>query len=308
VNPVDRVVAAWNAAIDRGRSRSSGFDHLWQARERYSSLFGPRLAAAIAYYGFFAAFAIGLLGYSVLGFVLGDNRAVLDTVDGYLQRNLPFLNPGAIQSARNAVAVIGVLGLLFAGIGWVDSMRSSQRAMWGLEQHPGNVVVRRLVDLGILVGLGVVLGLGLWASSLLQDLVGLVLREAGMPAGAVNATRTWTGEVLAAALNLLMSAALLMLVPRVWVSWYRIVVPMVLVGTGLTFLTTLGRLYIAHTERNPAYRVAGTAVGLLLFLNLFSQLLLFGAALAATGTRGRVRDLGAGPHPVAERDGDATLG
>jgi membrane protein len=308
VNPVDRVVAAWDAAIDQGRSRSSRFDHLWQARGRYSSMFGPRLAAAIAYYGFFAAFAIGLLGYSVLGFVLGDNHAVLDTVDGYLQRNLPFLNPGAIQSARNAVAVIGVLGLLFAGIGWIDSMRSSQRAMWGLEQHPGNVVIRRLVDLGMLVGLGVVLGLGLWASNLLQDLVGLVLREVGMPAGAVNVTRTWTGEVLAAALNLLMSAALLTLVPRVWVSWYRIVVPMVLVGTGLTFLTTLGRLYIAHTERNPAYRVAGTAVGLLLFLNLFSQLLLFGAALAATGTRGRVRDLAAGPHPVAERDGDATVG
>ncbi len=308
MNPIDRVVAAWDAAIDRGRARSPGFDHVWQARERYSSLFGPRLAAAIAYYGFFAAFAIGLLGYSVLGFVLGDNRAVLNAVDAYLQRNLPFLNPAAIQSARNAVAVIGVLGLLFAGIGWIDSMRSSQRAMWGLEQHPGNIVVRWVVDLGILVGLGVVLGLGLWASNLLQALIGLVLREVGLPAAAVNTTTAWTGEVLAAALNLLMSAALLTLVPRVWVSWYRLVVPMVMVGTGLTFLTTLGRLYIAHTERNPAYRLAGTAVGLLLFLNLFSQLLLFGSALAATSARGRVRDLAAGAHPVADRDGDATVG
>ena len=308
MNPIDRVVAAWDAAIDRGRARSRGFDHVWQARERYSSLFGPRLAAAIAYYGFFAAFAIGLLGYSVLGFVLGDNHAVLNTVDAYLQRNLPFLNPTAIQSARNTVAVIGVLGLLFAGIGWIDSMRSSQRAMWGLQQHPGNIVIRWLVDIGMLLGLGVVLGLGLWASNLLQDLIGLVLREVGLPAGAVNMTTAWTGEVLAAALNLLMSAALLTLVPRVWVSWYRIVVPMVLVGTGLTFLTTLGRLYIAHTERNPAYRVAGTAVGLLLFLNLFSQLLLFGSALAATGTRGRIRDLAAGAHPVADRDEDATVG
>ena len=308
MNPVDRVVAVWDGAIERGRSRSRGFDHLWQARERYSSMFGPRLAAAIAYYGFFAAFAIGLLGYSVLGFVLGDNRVVLNAVDDYLRRNLPFLNPTAIQSARNTVAVIGALGLLFAGIGWIDSMRSSQRAIWGLEQHPGNVVVRRLIDLGILLGLGVVLGLGLWATNLLQDLLGLVLREVGLPAGAVNVTKDWTGEVLAAALNLLMSAALLMLVPRVWVSWYRIVIPMVLVGTGLTFLTTLGRLYIAHTERNPAYRVAGTAVGLLLFLNLFSQLLLFGAALAATSTRGRIRDLGAAPHPVADNDGDTTLG
>jgi membrane protein len=308
VNPIDRAVAAWDATIDRSRARSRGFDHLWQARERYSSMFGPRLAAAIAYYGFFAAFAVGLLGYSVLGFVLGDNRVVLDTVDAYLQRNLPFLNPSAIQSARNTVAVIGLLGLLFAGIGWIDSMRSAQRAMWGLEQHPGNVVVRRLVDLGMLVGLGVVLGLGLWASSLVQDLLGLVLRGIGLPAGAVRSTQGWTGEVLAAALNLLMSAALLTLVPRVWVSWYRIVVPMVLVGTGLTFLTTLGRLYIAHTERNPAYRVAGAAVGLLVFLNLFSQALLFGAALAATSPTGRIRDLAGQPRPVADGDETTTLG
>jgi membrane protein len=291
VNPISRVVAAWDATIDRSRNRSRSFDHVWQARERYSSMFGARLSAAIAYYGFFAAFAIGLLGYSVLGYVLGNNRLVLDTVNGYLQRNLPFLNPGAIQSARNAVAVIGLLGLLFAGIGWIDGMRSSQRAMWGLVQHPGNFLLRRVIDLGILVALGVVLGFGLWASNLLQDVFTWTLRGIGVPAGAVDATQNWFGEALSSALNLLMSAALLLLVPRLWVSWYRIVGPTVLVGVGLTFLTTLGRLYIAHTERNPAYRVAGAAVGLLLFLNLFSQLLLFGAALAATSPRGRVRDL-----------------
>jgi membrane protein len=291
VNPISRAVEVWDATIDRSRARSRSFDHVWQARERYGAMFGPRLAGAIAYYGFFAAFALGLLGYSVLGFLLGNNKAVLDTVNGYLQRNLPFLNPGAIQSARNAVAVLGLLGLLFAGIGWIDSMRSSQRAMWGLTQHPGNFIIRRLIDFGILLSLGVVLGLGLWASNALEDLIGIVLRTIGVPSGGVSATQWWIGEALAAALNLLMSAALLLLVPRLWVSWYRIVGPTVLVGVGLTFLTTLGRLYIAHTERNPAYRVAGAAVGLLLFLNLFSQLLLFGAALAATSPHGRVRDL-----------------
>jgi membrane protein len=291
VNPISRVVAVWDATVDRSRARSRGFDHVWQAGERYGAMFGPRLAAAIAYYGFFAAFALGLLGYSVLGYVLGNNKVVLDTVNGYLQRNLPFLNPSTIQSARNTVAVLGLLGLLFAGIGWIGSMRSSQRAMWGLTQHPGNFVIRRLIDLGILLGLGVVLGLGLWASSALQDVVGIALRVIGVPAGGVRVTQEWIGEALAAALNLLMSAALLLLVPRLWVSWYRIVGPTVLVGVGLTFLTTLGRLYIAHAERNPAYRVAGAAVGLLLFLNLFSQLLLFGAAVAATSSHGRLRDL-----------------
>jgi membrane protein len=307
VNPVDRAVAAWDSTIDRSRARSRGFDHVWQARERYRSMFGPRLAAAIAYDGFFAAFAIGLLGYSILGFVLGGNKAVLGTVNGYLQRNLPFLNVTAIQSARNAVAVIGLLGLLFAGIGWIDSMRSSQRAMWGLTQHPGNFVIRWLVDLAILLGLGVLLGLGLLASSGLRDLAGIALRAAGAPAGAVRLGQEWVGEALASGLNLLMSAGLLLAVPRVWASANRILGPTVLVGVGLTMLTTLGRIYIGHAEHNPAYRVAGAAVGLLVFLNLFSQLLLFGSALAATSPRGRVRDLAAGT-PATDRDADDTVG
>jgi membrane protein len=294
VNPIDRAVAAWDSAIDRSRAKSPGFDHVWQARGRYQSMYGPRLAAAIAYYGFFAAFAVGLLGYSILGFVLGNNTAVVGTVDLYLQRNLPFLNPSAIQAARNTVAVIGLLGLLFAGIGWIDSMRSSQRAMWGLQQHPGNFVVRWLVDLAILLGLGVLLGLGLYASSGLEELVGLALGAVGAPTGTVRLAQDWLGYALNLALNLLMSAGLLIAVPRLWASPNRMVGPTILVGVGLTMLTTIGRLYIAHTAGNPAYRVAGTAVGLLLFLNLFSQLLLFGSAVAATSPRGRVRDLAGG--------------
>ena len=231
------MVAAWDATIDRSRTRSRSFDHVWQARERYGAMFGPRLAAAIAYYGFFAAFAIGLLGYSVLGFVLGNNRAVLDTVNEYLQRNLPFLNPSAIQSARNTIAVIGLLGLLFAGIGWIDSMRSSQRAMWGLDQHPGNVVIRRLIDLGILVGSRPGARLSGSGRRLLLE---WAVRPCSRSPSRSRRVR-WTthetsagfGEALSSALNLLMSAALLLLVPRLWVSWYRIVWPTVLVGVGL---------------------------------------------------------------------------
>lgn len=294
MNPVSKAVAAWDAAIERSRAKSQGFDHVWQARERYQSMFGPRLAAAIAYYGFFAAFAVGLLGYSILGYVLGNNMAAVQTVDLYLRTNLPFLNPAKIQAARNTVAVIGLLGLLFAGIGWIDSMRSAQRAMWGLQQHPGNFIVRWLVDLGILVGLGGLLGLGLYASNGVQELVGLALREVGAPGGTVRLTREWVADALSLSLNLVMSAALLVAVPRLWATPNRMVGPTILVGVGLTMLTTLGRLYIAHTERNPAYQVAGTAVGLLLFLNLFSQLLLFGSAVAATSPRGRVRDLAGG--------------
>jgi membrane protein len=299
VNPLGRAEAAWHRAISRSRARSYRFDHVWEARERYMTTFGPRLAAAIAYYGFFAAFAIGLLGYSVLGFVLRGDAAVVRTVDAYLAHNLPFLSPSAIQGARKTVAVAGLVTLVFAGIGWIDGMRSSQRAMWGLDQQPGNFVVRRVIDLAMLLGLGLLLAAALWLTTEIRDLARYLLLWLWPGSAAPgqrldNAALGWLGEILTVLVNLLMSVGLLLAVPRLWVSPRRMVGPILLLGVGLTVLTTAGRLYVNHTERNPAYQVAGAAVGLLIFLNLFGQLLLFSAALGAAGRRGRVIDLAGG--------------
>ncbi len=93
-----------------------------------------------------------------------------------------------------------------------------------------------------------------------------------------------------------MAAALLVAVPRLAVGLRRMTAPVLVVGLGLTLLTTVGQFYVNHTAHNPAYKVVGAAAGLLVFLYLFGQLLLFGAALAATG-RGTYRDLAGDPVP-----------
>ena len=60
---------------------------------------------------------------------------------------------------------------------------------------------------------------------------------------------------------------------------------------GLELLKTLGRLYVQHTEANPTYQVVAGAVGLLVFLNVVNQLVLFAAALTATSHAGQASDL-----------------
>ena len=81
----------------------------------------------------------------------------------YLDQNLPFLKTQDIQASRQTVAIVSIIGLVFAGVGWVEGMRSSQRAIWQLDQQPGNWLVRRLIDLGMLVGLALLLSLSLGA-------------------------------------------------------------------------------------------------------------------------------------------------
>src|SRR5215813_7614477 len=134
---IDRLERVWDASVDWSRRHSRVFDHAWRARERYNLVLGGRLAAAIAYYGFFAVFALALVAYAIVGFVLANNPAAVDTVNNFLKQNIPFLDATQIAEARNAVAIVGIIGLVFTGVAWIESLRSSQRAIWHVEQQPG---------------------------------------------------------------------------------------------------------------------------------------------------------------------------
>ena len=289
---VDDVVAGYERTVAFAR-RSRAFDHLWRARERYNAVMGGRLAAAIAYYGFFAAFALALLAYSILGFAVTARTDLRVTVSEFLQNNLPWLDVEQVQQARGTIALVGAIGLVLTGVGWVEGMRSSQRLVWDLDEQPGNVIIRRLVDLGMLVGLGLLLGASLWVSSGIERFLFYLSPQSLTPA--MQDAFGWIGLGLGWLVNLLLAAALLAAVPRLRMPVRRLLPSTLLVGLGVTLLTTIGQLLIERTKQNPVGQVAGGVVGLLTFLYLFSQLLLFGAALAATSEHGKVMDLAAGP-------------
>lgn len=303
MNLIDRVEAAWDRGLDRARRRWYVVDHLWLAQQRYGEVYGSRLAASIAYYGFFAALALGLLAVSILGYVLAGNQAAQTVVNRFLAQNLPFLKTSDIANARQTVAIVGALGLVVAGVGWVSGMSVAQRAVWKIEQEPGNVIIRSAIDLALLVGLGLLVALSLWITDgiqvLAKYLTTMLLNQTSWASEhVVKMSLSALGQVLSFLVNLIVASALLAAVPRIRMSVRRLLPSVLLVAIGFTLLSTVGRIFIGHTERNPAYQVAGWAVGLLLFIDLFSQLLLFGAALAATSGRGVAVDLAAGPPAV----------
>ena len=99
-------------------------------------MLGGRLAAAIAYYGFFAVFALALVAYSIFGAILEDNDEVSAAAARFLQENLPFLDAQQIAETSGTVGVVGLVILVFTGIGWVEAIRSSQRLMYGSTSSP----------------------------------------------------------------------------------------------------------------------------------------------------------------------------
>ncbi len=292
MNVVDRTVAAAEAAVASARRRSRGFDHFWRAWLRYDDLLGGRLAAAIAYYGFFAVFALGLVAYSIFAFLLTVNLKLFDEVERFLAQNLPFLDVAAIQESRGTIGAVGLIGLLLTGVGWVEAIRSSQRLIWNLNQQPGNFVVRWLVDLAVLVGVLLLIAVSVLAAGALESLLAWL---ADGHASALLALVSWALTVV---LNMVLAAALLVAVPRLRMTVRRLAPPVLLVGVGLTLLNSVGRSFVSYVQGRPAYALVGGAVGLLVYLYVFNQLLLFGAALAATSRHGRVRDLSGGPVPT----------
>jgi membrane protein len=281
---------AYDRVVDRlmrWRHRSKYFDHFSRAILRYDEVSGGRLAAAIAYYGFFAVFALLLIGYSIFGILLTNNDDLFGIVREFLAQNLPFLDLQQVLDSGRTIGVVGLVGLMWTGIGWVEAIRSSQRAIWKLNQHPGFIGIRQLVDLTVLVGILILVFLSVGAVNLLERLLEWL---SDGHASWLLTTVSWVATI---SINMLLAAALLAAVPRLRMTVRRMVPPVLQVGIGITLLNTVGKYFVGLVERNPAYGLVASAVGVLFYLYVFNQVLLFGAAWAATSPHGRVVDLAA---------------
>lgn len=292
---LDRLEAGFDRVVAAGRRRSRAFDHVWRAQERYFDLDAARLAAATAYYGFFAVFAMVVVAFFILGRVLGGNEAVVERVQSYLAVNLPQLHSDQIFAGSQQIGLIAMAGLIIAGVGWVENLRSSQRALWRLQEHPGNPVVRWLVDLAVLVTLGLLLIVSIGIFAGVQEL--LYWLAGDFEQDPVRVALRGTSSLLSGIVDLVLGMALLAGVPRLRMSLRRLLPSALLFAVGLGLLKTLGKLYITRTEDNPAYQLVAGTIGLLLYMYLLHQLLLFAAALAATDTHGRAKDLAGGKPP-----------
>jgi len=290
---VAQRVARWISGFWRRLRRRVGWlDHLVRAGLRYDEADGGRLSAAVTYYAFFATFALGLLGFAVFGFVLND-PSVLRSVERYFAEDLPRLNVQTLLDARGTAGIIAFIGAPVTGWFWVDVLRSSIRRIWRLPEYPGNLVVRILVDLLVLVGLGLLLAASLAVAYATTRAANGLVDAADTDVGLSRWLLSAVGLLLGIGVNTVLACGALTGLPRVRMPLRRLLGPAVLVAIGLEVLKTLGRLYVQHTESNPMYQLVAGSVGLLVFLNAANQLILFAAALTATSTTGNPSDLAA---------------
>lgn len=307
----DRVTVLRNRAAGRWhaiKQRRPGIAHIVRGYQRYKDQHSDHLAAAITYFSFLALFPLVLLGVSVLGFVLAAHADLEQRLFNSIYKNAPgafgdtlhHIVQSAINS-RRGVGVIGLVGVLFAGLGWIANLRTAIDSVWGLPPAKRNFVMAKGADLLVLVGLGlgIVLSVGLTAGG--TALGGAVLKAVHLAGRTGAGTVTGVlGILLGIAGSMLVFGWLLVWLPDVEVPRRTAFRATLIAAIGFEILKIVGTFYIARVVKSPTGAAVGSVVGILVWMDLVCRFLLYCVAWAATAARPRELVAGLPPPPLED--------
>jgi membrane protein len=287
-NAVDEARSRWA----RFRQRHTWARHVaeaWALNQRNN---GSQYAAAITYFSFLALFPLLLLAVSVLGYVLYANPDLLQRLLDKVSENVPGAFGQTLSrsirdaiSARASVGIIGLVGVLLTGLGWIGNLRTAIDAVWGKPPAQRNFFVSKLANLVVLagLGLGVVVSLTLTvAGTALTDQILRALSLDGLPG--VHVLLKVFGIVLAVIGDALIFWWVLVRLPAVPVPRGIAVRASVAAAVGFEVLKVVGTYTIAHTANSPTAGPFAGILAVLIWIQLVARFMLLCCAWAAVLT------------------------
>ena len=276
------------AVLASVREKRPFLDHLIRAFGRYQADAGDRQAAAVTFFGFLSFFPILALATSILSYALGEEAVgtVVSQVNSYAPGLADQLGLEEIltnNTKAGAAGAVGLLGLLYSGLGWVDALREAVRAIWHHNVKAGNFLVKKAKDVVILLGLGVTVLLSIGVSAATGAFTGFALDLVGLEQSFVAvALAKMLGVVLGVATSTALFLYLFWRLPKVQSPLRRVFKGALLAGVLFEVLKRVGAFYIERTTENPLYGSFAVIVGLLVWINIVSRMLLICAAWTVT--------------------------
>src|SRR3954447_5187637 len=284
-NPFARPRAAVVRWLNGLRGRWHWFDHLARALGRYQSLFGDRIAAGLTYYAFLSFFPLLVVAFAVVGYLITIDPGLQQQVESTLSDNFPGLvgkgpnqlHVSTFSSAKNWTAAVGLVGLIWTGLGWLDAVRNGLRVMWGMEQSTTNFALLKLNDLGLLAAIGLSLLISLTIAGFGAAYSVQLLHWAGLSGSLVFNVVT---KLVALVLGFLVDLPLFTLLFTGLSGWRprkRLLRGVLLASLGFETLKLVGSLLLAHTTSKAAYATFAVGIGLLVWMYLVNRVILFAA-------------------------------
>ncbi len=232
-----------------------------------------RLAALVAYYGFFSLFPLLLVAVTIVGYVFGDRSAA--QIKNSAVGQIPVVGDqigsqvGGLAGSVTAL-VIGTATALWAGLGCMQAAQDAMNELWDVPRaEQPSFVAKRLRSLAMLGIIGLALAAGATGSQLVTIQPGL---NGGARVGAIAGTVTLNCVVYVVAFKLLAARS---------APWSCLVPGAVVAGLGYTGLQIAGHWYVqrAIAGAEDTYGTFAVVIGLLTWLYLLAQLSIFAAEI-----------------------------
>ena len=299
----ERVAARMVAA----RNRWPVLDHAVRTQLHYTRVNAGSQAGAVTYFAFLSFFPLLALAFFVVGYIARYFPQAQDNLVEGIGRVLPgIIGPGRgqisldeIERAAATVGIIGLVTLVYSGLGWLSGMRRALGVVFELPRSDRpSFVVGKVRDLVTLVVVGSILLVSVGLSGVVTrystELLDLLDLDHDL-AGAVEALAV----VVGLAGNTLFFFTLFKLLAQPPVPSRSLWQGALLGSVAFEVLKQLSTFLLAATQRSPAFQAFGIALILLVWINYFARLVMYAAAWAHTTKDARARQRTAVRRPPA---------
>jgi membrane protein len=281
-----------SAALERARARSRLLDHGIRTQQHYTKVKGNLQAAAVTYFAFLSFFPILALAFFVVGYIArvfpDAQESLVDAIEavlpGLIGTGDDQISLEAVQKAAATIGLIGLVALLYAGLGWLSAMRKGLATMFQepREDEPG-FVIGKLRDLVTLAFAGLILILSVAVSGAVTGFSQALLDLVGVDRG-LTPLLALVAIVIGGAADMVLFFALFRVLVQPSLP-ARALWSGALVGAiGAEALKFLSSFLIGLTKDQPAVQAFGITLILLIWINYFSRVVMYAAAWAYTAT------------------------
>jgi membrane protein len=272
--------------------------HIQRAIERYNGRFGFQFGAGVAYFSVLAVVPVVMVAFSIVGFFIVELRPdLITTVSQLVVAQFRNADDEVVQQIEDfivstlqnytAIGVVGLVTGLYSAAAWMGHLRNAIDAQWrtdfdaqrDLQFYPIKVAINLVRMAGLLIAIAVTFGLATISTSFARDV-----------ATWLGFGDTWLTSVMLRVLAPLLSLAagwitfcyIYVIIPRQRESWRIIMIAALVGAVGLGILQYGTTLLFEAFSGNAAAAIFGPVIVLMLFFNLFAQLILILAAWIAT--------------------------
>jgi membrane protein len=281
--------------IEEVRRRRPFVDHLVRTVEHYGSVKGSLQAGAVTYFAFLSFFPILALAVFVVGQIAriyhDANHQLVQAIDqvlpGMVGSGQGQISLSSVQSFSGWAGIIGLLGVMYSGLGWLSALREALEAVFELpaKEHP-NFVIGKVRDLITLAVVGLTLMVAVAISGVVIGFSDKILGAVGL-ATSLSPLLIVLSVVIGLAANTLLFFVLFKLLTEPHAPKRSLWSGALLGAVGFEVLKQLSGYLIASTKQQPAFQAFGIALILVVWINYFSRVVLYAASFAHTSPEAR---------------------